>query len=682
MNRWQGFTDDELERIASGRASRYDIEQERRFNGLNGAGGEFGSFLSTAADSVSLGFGDELAGLGAGVGAAMTGGDFGSAYGDQVERSRQRLRDAWRFHGGSALAGALVGSIPAGGVVGLAARGMRAGAAGANALRNLTPAQRVMSAAATGAGFGGVYGAGSANDDRLSLEGLGSRAMGAAGGAALGGVTGGVLQGVGMGASHAARNLLRPALLPEERAAQELGRGLNRAGITTPEAFAQRADELAQMERLSPGSNPMVMDALEGAGTDLTMVAGARQSTGRQAMRDALETRNEGARERGTALLWRQLGGGTQRNAARTVEELEEVQRTQAAPLFAEAYRRTVQAVPPQLREFITFNSRSGARFNSALETTRETMRRMMGADATDEAMQRSPLFWHRLLENVSAEVGATMRSARINPLGGPRGSAIADMTQDSQRLNVMVRRLLGPEFNRAMNTYAGAARTMDAVELGYSAVKQSGELQLGQLHRRLSRMTQGEREAARFAAISGLSDELARADPGTGRANVLRAIIGNQSKRNTLRAIFGGEEAFNRVMNALDYERRLFLNYADTNLGRGSPTADKMQGAAQVFGLDGGGPLARVRQALGREAQQRYDEDLANRILDLMRTPLTGPNAPRDIQRLAQRRGLLSLAMRRAREQRELRERAGTMALQAGAVNAIGLSPNEMLAY
>jgi len=94
-NNWaDSFSDDELQRIASGRATRYEVEQERRLNNLQGARGEFGSFLSSAGDSLSLGFGDELMGVGAGIGAASRGEDFGAAYRTQAERSRQRLRDA------------------------------------------------------------------------------------------------------------------------------------------------------------------------------------------------------------------------------------------------------------------------------------------------------------------------------------------------------------------------------------------------------------------------------------------------------------------------------------------------------------------------------------------------------------------------------------------------------------
>lgn len=689
---WSGYSTEELQRIASGRASAYEVEEDRRLSRLQGPGGEFGSFLSSAGDTISLSFGDELRGGLAGIGAALSGRDFGVAYREQAERSRQRLRDAWQYHSGSALAGAVAGSLPIGGGVGLLARGGRA----AVALRNLTPAQRVLAAGGSGAAWGGAYGLGADNDDRLdSWEGWRNRALGAGYGAALGAATGGALQGVGMGAAHAWRSAVRPMLDPAERAAQELGRAINRSdipeqaaarGVSVESEITRRARELARLETLSPGSNPMVMDVLGEAGTNMAMVAGARPSAGRRAMQQALEQRNTGARERVDALLVRNLGGGQRRSVAQAWEELDSVQQQDAAPLFTQAMRQTVQAVPRELREFVAFNSRPGSRFGQAVDAARESMRRLIqNPNMTDEAMMRSPRFWHRLQENVSAEVNAVYRASRMTPLGAPRGSAVAEMVQDDQMVNQAVIRMMGGDqsaYGRAMSKYAGAERLREAWRVGEDSVRlNGGEFDLADYARRLGRMTPAEREAARHAAIAGLRRELARADTGTGRADVLRAIIGNEAKRNNLLAIFGGEGRFQRVMNALEYERRLFLNYADTNLGRGSPTADKLQGAEQIFGADGG-PLSRVRRALGRDSQARYDEQLATEILELMRTPLTGPAAPPNIQAFAQQRGLVSRALRSAQQQRELRARAGPLALQAGAVNAVGLGPNEFLTY
>jgi hypothetical protein len=691
---WDDFSNEELQRIASGRASRFDIQQERRLNRLQGAGGEYGSFLSSAGDSLSLGFGDELMGLGAGIGASLSGGDFGSAYTNQAERSRQRLRDAWQYHAGSALGGAIAGSLPLGGAIGLAARGARGAAAGASALRNLTPAQRIMAAGGSGAGFGAVYGAGSDNDDRLDAEGLGNRAMGALGGAALGGVTGAAFQGVGMGAAHAWRSAISPMMDPAERAAQELGRAINRSdipeeaarrGISVEQELERRRRGLARMEQFSPGSNPMVMDVLDEAGTNMAMVAGARPSAGRRAMQQALEQRNAGARERVEAALVRDLGGGQRRTVAQTWDELDEVQRTESAPLFEEAMRQTVQAVPRELRDFVSFNSRSGARFKAAVDEARESMRRALGnPNATDAEIMRSPRFWHKLQENVSAEVSALYKAAQMTPLAAPRGSAVAEMVADDQMVNRSVINLLGGRqspYGQAMSQFAGTERLRSAWRFGEQASRMDGgEVDLADFARRMARMSESEREAARNAAISGLRQQLARADTGTGRSDVLRALIGNEAKRNNLRAIFGGEARLNRVMRTLDYERRLFQNYADTNIGRGSPTADKLQGADQMFGADGT-PIARVRRALGRDAQARYDEQLATDVLDLLRTPLTGQGAPANIQQFAQQRGLLSRALRRAQEQRDLRSRAGVQALQMGGVNALGFAPFEFFA-
>lgn len=668
--RYGGSTARPWERYGSRRS-----EEEERLSELSGARGEIGSFLSAAGDSVSLGFGDEIHGAVAGIDALRQGRDFGTAYERQTERSRQRLRDAWRYHSGAALGGALVGSLPLGGALGLAARGGRA----AMALRNLAPMQRIGAAAAAGAGVGGVYGAGSSEGRLDTAQGLGYRALGGAMGAGIGALTGGALQGIGMGAAHGYRSLLKPAFAPEERAAQELAKGLERAGITSADEFAQRARQLARTERVyAPGSNPMVMDALGEAGTGMTMSAGTRQSAGRVEMQRALEARNEGARERIDNMLVAQLGGGQRRNLAQSLDELEEIQRTEAGPIFQRVHAQTVNAVPQRLRDFIAFNDRQGASFKAALETTRETMRRTMGANVTDDQMMRSPVFWHRLLENSTAEVGAAFRAAKMTPLGAPRGSALADMTQDVQALNRQVRGLLGPEFGRAMDIYAGSARLQEAWELGFNAVRMDGgELQLGQFARQMSRMSAGERDAVRQAAISGLRREMLRADLGTGRANVLRGIIGNEARRENLRAIFGTDKALTRVMRVLDYERRLFDNYAATNLGRNSPTGDKLLGNQQMFAPnDIGGWSGRLRQALGREAQERYDEQMANSILSLMRTPISGPNAPRDIAGYARRQGLLSRALRESERRRTFRTRAGPAALQSGAVNALGFSP------
>src|SRR5690606_30659955 len=115
------------------------------------------------------------------------------------------------------------------------------------------------------------------------------------------------------------------------------------------------------------------------------------------------------------------------------IERLQQVQRQTAAPLFAEVHagRVTAGQVPPAIREVMR---RNPDLFESAERAARASWFRETGnANPTREMLESSPLYWHRLLENVQAEVGAVMRQARgPNPLQGPRGSRVAEIAQDA----------------------------------------------------------------------------------------------------------------------------------------------------------------------------------------------------------------------------------------------------------
>lgn len=200
-----------------------------------GAGGAFADLLPHAneptrlqafgygaADAASLGFGDEGAGVLAGAGAVLSGQDYALAYRERVDAARQRLETARAVHPVSTMAGAVAGTLPAFFIPG--AGQANAARTGATVARGVLPAagrvltgealpfgRQLMTAAAgrgpgavlaqgaqgvrQGALFGGVYGAGAANDgDR----GAGFT-QGALTGAALGGVTPFAFQGLTRG---------------------------------------------------------------------------------------------------------------------------------------------------------------------------------------------------------------------------------------------------------------------------------------------------------------------------------------------------------------------------------------------------------------------------------------------------------------------------------------------------
>lgn len=188
---------------------------------------EIGAFGSGAADAITLGFGDEAEGAIAGVGAALTGHDYGEAYRRRVQEARDRLERARSEHpiytGAGSLAGAAATLVVPG--LGETAAG-RLGLSGvANGARFLGAAMRGerlvpwansigrmaagggpgaviaqgLRGASTGALWGGAYGFGAGDGD---LAERGQNALATAGmGAALGAVSPFAFQGFG----HAGR---------------------------------------------------------------------------------------------------------------------------------------------------------------------------------------------------------------------------------------------------------------------------------------------------------------------------------------------------------------------------------------------------------------------------------------------------------------------------------------------
>ncbi|MGD9816595.1 MAG: hypothetical protein AB7Q23_17405 [Hyphomonadaceae bacterium] len=108
------------------------------------------------------------------------------------------------------------------------------------------------------------------------------------------------------------------------------------------------------------------------------------------------------------------------------------------------------------------------------------------------------------------------------------------------------------------------------------------------------------------------------------------------------------------------------------------SQTADKLLGQGQVFGPNEiGGLTGWLRRNLFGEARDQYDEDIANQVLRLLRTPLTGENAPRDLVGYAQSQGLLSRALRNADWRKNFRARVGPLAGRNAAVGAVSFAPD-----
>lgn len=610
--------------------ARRESERER-MGGLQ-------AFGSGAADAITFGWGDELQGL-----------LFGDAARDAARQRQERAR---ADQAGWFLGGQVAGSLAGGGVAGIGARGALGAARLASTAARVGPMGRIGLGALAGGIGGSAYGAGDSSE--------GNRLQGAADSFLPGAAFGGVGQGAGELLGRVGGAVQR-SLSPEARSGRMMAEALDRFSPASATPAAAEAQVL-QALRSAP-DNAMVADVVPGF-TSLVRGAGVRPSAAREELRAAFDARNNAMGERAANDAWQSLNGTARQDPAQAIERLQDVQRQTAAPIFAEVHAGRVApgGVNPSIRELMR---RNPALFNDAASAARASVFRETGVEnPSQEALEAMPLYWHRMLENVQAEVGAVLRQARgPNPMQGPRGSRVAEISQDAQRFNAMVRRMLGPRFSEAMDIYSGAARGQEAVQRGYDAVTANlNSLDLGELTRWFARASNGEKELMRTGALGRLTDMLENADSGTGRSDVLRSIMRNQGQRRVLETIFGGSDRFNALMRRLDTQRDLFRTSVDAGIGVNSHTADRLaaMNSQQAITQPTTGIRDAIFRLLTRDATDRFDENVSNEILRAagMNANQVGGEVAQvgGFQNWAGGRGLLSRAVRE--RQRLMRQR------------------------
>lgn len=600
------------------------------------------SFLSGAGDALTFGWGDELLGLGAGL-IGMNGEDVTNW--SRLQQKDAQSANPWAYGGGQ-LAGAFVPGL------GLGAP-LRAGLGATGKSFGLM--SRLGASTALGGVGGAAYGAGSANGEDL-------------GGAALEGAMWGAPMGL---AGQAVFGELAPALFksasramsPQKRVVDEMA-GMSARMGDTPAQFGGR---------LAAAPDEAVLGDVVAGGPELLRDAAVRPSRGRNELDQVFTDRNRAIAQQTSDDLWGTLGAGIPRDAANRVRSLTDIQETAARPLYTEVYQQRVQAVPKAARDFVAFNSRGGARFAPAVEEARESMRRVLGPDVTDDRLMQLPEFWHRILHNVEDRVGRAMSAAKMDPLGAPMGMAISDMVGDSRRFNDVVRSMLGPKFRKAQDIYAGAARSKMAEEFGADMVKSRGDLALGEVANRLGKMTAAERQHAQYGALSALDEMMRAADTGTGMANVLRPIIGNQSKRRTLQHIFGQSQGFDDLMRRIETRDQLFQNTVKAGIGRGPQTAEKLTGAKALNDRvpSTGNMVADLARFLASKGNDRYSEEVSNEIIRILSMPVRRAEAEiaqaGGMQAWLKSRNALAQAQRQATQLPQERQRLMASAIING---------------
>lgn len=487
-------------------------------NSLSNSG--VGSFMQ----GMTLGFGDELRGVGGAIkDVVMNGDSFGDAYNRNVAAERAGL-EAYRDENpkmafATEMAGGAVPSI-------LAALATGGGSAPA------TIAQVAKQGAKLGAATGAVYGAGQG-------EGLTDRAMRAGIGGATGAATGFAAPYAVEGVKAAARVV--PRMLPggANRAADyAILRNMQRDNVTPQDVALRMRDAAALGKPATPadlgGKN------MQGLADAVTNAPGE----GLQIAKTALELRSRS----GLSRISRDIAGafGTQKRAMAAIKDSVARQKAQATPLYQQAYQ---QPVPPQvLAAFGTETKRGfGAK---ALSDAEKIIQATHGVDRIDQAPPVAVIdAWKQAMDD---QWKSLKRAGEANKARAIRQQIDAVIPALDQAV---------PVYKSAREAFSGEANVQDAVEEGLKIL--DDKYGVDRLREWWSMASPSEKEGFRIGAASRLNDKL-----GSDKAKFpdLTKHLRDPATQEKIATIIENPAALKRWRDAFSLEERMAETLAKTN--------------------------------------------------------------------------------------------------------------------
>jgi hypothetical protein len=533
-------------------------------------------------------------------------------------------------YGVGQVVGGIGGAAATGGIGSLALRGGGAVATGlANIGSKAGLGTRLGAATLTGAAGGAAYGAGSADWNDKINKGIEGAGWGAA--------TGGLMQGAlvePLGATW--RNVIKPSFDANYKGARTMAQMFDRLG------GGDVANKLNDKLRTAP-DNAFVMDVVPG-GTQIAAAAGVRPSAAKETLRDALDERNNRMGDDAANELWESTVGKGQRvDAGMRIFDIKNAKKQiEYNDIDAMQITPTLMA-----KDFVAHHLRQpNAAFKGAIDDTIEAMRiddpnvvglRIVGDQISLGDMIHQPKFWRTLWTKVREDIDVAEKAVKMgNGLQGLR-----TLKADSRNLRDEIGKMLGPEWEAKQAAYKALADEEEALRMGYNAVGKAGDISLGDalsdIGRKRDRLRSDEAKDqfdrwVKQGAMANVEDLINRADTGSGRADVLRSIIGNKSKITTLNQLLGRSmpngaidqtSNFAKTLKRLDAQRELFDNSVKTGIGVNSHTADRLAGQASLEAVaSGGGIRGMLVKALAGSSQDEFNENVSNRVLNFMSRP------------------------------------------------------------
>jgi len=633
------------------------------------------AFLRGLGDSLSLSWGDELMGVGAGAQAALSGGDYNSAYQRQVEQSRGNLEQANREHPLSTMAGEVTGYLAPG--FGMAKVG-RAG---------LGVAGRLGAAAGIGAGLGGISGAGVGETPeermRLGLSGAGlGAAFGGGAQAVLGeaapalvrqgrrwfsGVTGYPANPGRMGIAETAREDLMST------ARQNIN-----LGVRDEADLAARMQEAA---RTDPTLTVAEVLGQSGQGR-LAALARAPGQTGQRAEDYFVARARDQADEVTGAVLGRAPASGDALE-----QELQQAWRTRGPelyqPVLSQQLGNESLAAAQALRDSSLFQHR-------AVQAAWDRSGAMI---ADDVALGRIPAgaensLAHRLHYTKVALDDMIADPTRLEP--GIRNMNNASIQAAREQLLGRIERII-PGYNAARRQMADIGAARRAVEQGRQAFTRQSFATPEALQRHVAALPEAERPFF----VAGVEDALSNMIRGAGRdgsRNVASTLLSDATQAR-MRAIYGREaegmiSRLRQISEKFTFGQRvrpsqgsitsnvMIQNLAGAGIGAGTGAANAQDDP--IMGALTGGALGFGFSAVGRQMMRRaflqQIEQSAQRQRDLLgRIYLTPAGA---FQR--ESRGLLSRAQREAQRRAYRTRLERTRGAYLSGLGGMGVIPSQ----
>lgn len=529
------------------------------------------------ADSLSMGFGDEIAG---GIetivrkvqGDDRPAGEIYSSFRDKVRAGNEALAQAAPddFLGGQIMGG--VASMGAGLVPGAT-----------KAAATLVP--KIVQGAKAGAGYGAVYGAGSG-------EGLEDSLMQAAQGAATGAAVGGLVPAViapFSAAGKGARQMVPGKKAAEGFAARQIARAAEREGKTVQQINA----ELAQIQQSTPDA--MVIDALGESGGRLGRAVVNRGGKGARELSKTVYERQLSQNDRITGQIGKQLGDPD--SYQKTLDDAIDTLRTNAKPLYEKAYAtpinyekhgpaisRAWSRVPPRLQGAVV----SAANDILIAEGKKPKAIGAVIGRGPDGRVTPLPTVeqWDYIKRGLDAVIQAENTKGAAGGMSAI-GRSLNDVKKDLlKQIDSAV-----PEFAAARKVYSDDLSVKNALELGRKSLNTDAEM----IAKTMAGLDNASRDTFRIGYARAMAGAIDNMGPG---GDAIARLWAAPARQKRLEAVFGSKQRFEQFAEFARREEQMRKSY---NAVTGNSTTARQLSDMTDSGLAGAEPLIQAGEQFVR---------------------------------------------------------------------------------